>query len=365
MVNGNPLKSNKVQPPCQTPRYAANDDIPIPRNGGNGYSEDMRRHTVVRYEEIGKNINNIETLPHASTAKRYNKRITELGRNVRMRHTGNKLKEGIRGYPLFLLATYRKIYPKATRYECIAFLWRSYSRYLPVPRVYSLKDITEAENAIGINRKKGSTTANQAFTFRNRYKRYRYWTMNYPNGIADIRRDDMIDVDEAGIKLEHANRRMGKAALSGRVRQRGNYGHGENHTLKMAISGDPEGRCWVRFDTAGTDAISFAAFIESILELLPPGTPGNRKCFIMDNLLAHHNPLTLNAILAAGHRFVFRAPYYPVDGPIEYVFNTIEMALSYKMYDISSPAELRQQLFAIIRGIPEFVNYFANVGYTN
>ena len=77
--------------------------------------------------------------------------------------------------------------------------------------------------------------------------------MNYPNGIADIRRDDMIDVDEAGIKLEHANRRMGKAALSGRVRQRGNYGYGENHTLKMAISGDHEGRRWVRFDTAARD----------------------------------------------------------------------------------------------------------------
>mmetsp|Transcript_20666 Transcript_20666/g.57401 ORF Transcript_20666/g.57401 Transcript_20666/m.57401 type:complete len:226 (+) Transcript_20666:546-1223(+) len=177
---------------------------------------------------------------------------------------------------MFLLASYRKIYPKATRYECIAFLWRSYSRYLPVPRVYSLKDITEAENAIGINRKKGSTTANQVFMFRNRYKRYRYWTMNYPYGIADIRRDDMIDVDEAGIKLEHANRRMGKAAFCGRVHQRGNYGHGENHTLKMAISGDPKGHRWVRFDTAGTDAISFAALIESILKSLPPGTPGNR-----------------------------------------------------------------------------------------
>eukprot|EP00537_Pseudo-nitzschia_pungens_P001385 CAMPEP_0172378124 /NCGR_PEP_ID=MMETSP1060-20121228/69262_1 /TAXON_ID=37318 /ORGANISM="Pseudo-nitzschia pungens, Strain cf. cingulata" /LENGTH=146 /DNA_ID=CAMNT_0013105839 /DNA_START=815 /DNA_END=1256 /DNA_ORIENTATION=- len=97
-----------------------------------------------------------------------------------------------------------------------------------------------------------------------------------------------------------------------------------------------KGRRWVRFDSAGTDAISFAAFIESILESLPPGTPRNRKCFIRDNLLAHHNPLTLNAILAAGHRFVFRAPYYPVDGPIEYVFNTIEMALSYRMYDISA-----------------------------
>eukprot|EP00537_Pseudo-nitzschia_pungens_P001419 CAMPEP_0172356590 /NCGR_PEP_ID=MMETSP1060-20121228/971_1 /TAXON_ID=37318 /ORGANISM="Pseudo-nitzschia pungens, Strain cf. cingulata" /LENGTH=81 /DNA_ID=CAMNT_0013076783 /DNA_START=197 /DNA_END=442 /DNA_ORIENTATION=- len=80
MVNGNPLKSNMVQPLRQTPRYATDDDIPIPRNGGNGYSEDMRRHTVVRYEEIGKNINDIETLPHSRTAKCYNKQITELGR---------------------------------------------------------------------------------------------------------------------------------------------------------------------------------------------------------------------------------------------------------------------------------------------
>lgn len=42
---------------------------------------------------------------------------------------------------------------------------------------------------------------------------------------------------------------MGKASLSGRVRNRGNYGHGVNHTLKMAISGSAEGRRWVQFDT--------------------------------------------------------------------------------------------------------------------
>jgi len=63
--------------------------------------------------------------------------------------------------------------------------------------------------------------------------------------------DDMMDVDEA--ELENANKRMGKAVLCGRVRQRGNYGYGENHTLKMAISGDHEGRRWVRFDTAARD----------------------------------------------------------------------------------------------------------------
>eukprot|EP00536_Pseudo-nitzschia_multiseries_P008717 jgi/Psemu1/21206/gm1.21206_g len=311
VVNGNPLKSNDVRDPLQTPRFGP-DNVPVPRNGGNGYSEDMRKeHTLVQYGELGRLINNIELLPAARTARRYKRRVRELGRNVRFRHSGNKQRDDIIELPMLLLGVYRKIHPKATRYECLAFLWRSYGSYLPVPQPYSLKNVSEAENAIGINRKKGSTTANQAFTFQNLYKRFRYWTMDYPFGIADICRDDMIDVDEAGIKLEHANKKTGKCSLCGRVRQRGNYGHGGNHTLKMAIAGNQEGRRW------------------SILEDLPPEIDGNRKCFIMDNLLAHHNPLTLDAIANAEHRFVFRAPYYPVNGPIEYVFNTIEMALSY------------------------------------
>ena len=85
----------------------------------------------------------------------------------------------------------------------------------------------------------------------------------------------------------------------------------------------------------------------------------------MDNLISHHNPLTLTEILAAGHRFVFRAPFWPVDGPIEYVFNTIEMALSYRMHEIRTVNYMDAHLRAIIRGFPAFVNYFTNVGYNN
>jgi len=83
----------------------------------------------------------------------------------------------------------------------------------------------------------------------------------------------------------------------------------------------------------------------------------------MDNLISHHNPLTLTEILASGHRFFFRAPYWPVDGPIEYVFNTIEMALSYRMYEIRTVDDMETHLRGIIRGFPDFVNYFTNVGY--
>eukprot|EP00536_Pseudo-nitzschia_multiseries_P018226 jgi/Psemu1/54655/gm1.54655_g len=217
MVDGNPLKSNDARDPLQTSRFGP-DNIPVSRSGGNQYSEDMRKHTLVQYGEIGRLINNIELLPAARTSRRQK--------------------------------------------ECLAFLWRSYGSYLPVPRLYYLKNVSEAENAIGINRKKGSaTTANQAFTF---------WNL-----------DDMINVDEAGIKLEHASKKMGKFSLCGR----------------MAIAGNQEGGRWVQFDTAETDVLSFAAFIESILKDLPPGVDGNRKCFIMDNLLAHHNPLTMDAIV--------------------------------------------------------------------
>ena len=277
MVNGNPQKNSKVRPALKKPRYGP-DNIPVPSLGGNGYSEEMRRHRVTEYQRIGgRRMDDTATLPSARTARRWRRRVEQLGRNVRYCHTGNKrMTSGIFGFPLVLLAVYRKIFPKATRYECIAFLYRSYSGALPIPRVYSLKNITDAENSIGLNRKKGSTTAYQAFTYRNLLRRYRYWTMAYPHGIADIARDDMIDVDEAGIKLENANRRMGKACLSGRVRDRGNYGHGTNHTLKMAISGNADGRRWVQFDTAGTDALSFANFITTVLESLGPGTPGNR-----------------------------------------------------------------------------------------
>eukprot|EP00536_Pseudo-nitzschia_multiseries_P013103 jgi/Psemu1/34194/gm1.34194_g len=251
---------NDVQNPLQTPQFGPDKNIPVPRNGGNGYAEDTR--TTPSFDgELGRLINNIESLPAARIARRHKRQVRELGKNVRFRHSGNKHKEDIIELPMLLLGVYQKIYPKATRYECLAFL------------------------------------------------------------------DDMIDVDETGIKLEHANKKMGKCSLCGRVQQRGNYGHGVNHTLKMAIA-------------AGTDVFSFAAFIESILEDLPPGTDGNRKCFIVGNLLAHHNPLTLDAIVDARHRFIFRAPYYPVDGLIKYVVNTIEMALSYQMYEISNIGNL-------------------------
>ena len=83
----------------------------------------------------------------------------------------------------------------------------------------------------------------------------------------------------------------------------------------------------------------------------------------MDNLLVHTNANIFGEILAVGHRYVFRAPYYPVDGPIEYVFNTIENALAYRMHEINTVGDLNTHVRAIVRQMPSFVNYFTNCGY--
>ena len=68
-------------------------------------------------------------------------------------------------------------------------------------------------------------------------------------------------------------------------------------------------------------------------------------------------------IFAAGHRLAFRAPYYPVDGPIEYVFNTIQGVLRIRMDLIVDGPSLIAELNQAITGIPSFEPYFVNCGF--
>ena len=59
--------------------------------------------------------------------------------------------------------------------------------------------------------------------------------------------------------------------------------------------------------------------MERIIGDIGQGTHGNRFCFTMDNLDSHTNGAVQALIFNAGHRIVFRAPYHPVDGAIEYI----------------------------------------------
>jgi hypothetical protein len=195
--------------------------------------------------------------------------------------------------------------------------------------------------------------------------RRRYWTEMYPRGIADIASADMIDVDEAKIGVEESKRGFAKAHVTARSRCIGPYGRDRSKVLLMAISADPDnGERWYEFEERrGTDLLFFYEFILRILRDLGPGTPARRRCFILDNLNIHHNPIIVETILQAGHRLAFRAPYYPVDGPIEYVFNTIECSLQNQVFSIDNLDDVTVAVTNTIRAIVAFDAYFYHVGY--
>ena len=115
----------------------------------------------------------------------------------------------------------------------------------------------------------------------------------------------------------------------------------------------------------GTTVEVMVEFIGEILSTLPHGDLGRRYCFTMDNLLSHHSPQIRNMIEAAGHRLVFRAPYWAVDGPIEYIFNTIQNALKINMPRIKNVDDLIVEINNAVASIPQetIQNYFKHCGF--
>ena len=302
--------------------------------------------------------------PSKRTIYRHNERFNRYGHLRPYKRQGNKRATVLRGLDGFMLAFYRVVWPKATQAELNAMLFQSQlARGIQHPRFFTPSQITKSEDRVGISRKRGSTTAYQALLPRNVARRWAYWNLPYPFGIADIPKDDWIDFDEAAIFVETANRKIGKMRIGQRVREEGPYNHTEKFTLTFAISGDVNGERWVDFDwRSGTSINDTYEFILRILESIGPGTPERRRCFTMDNLLSHVNPAVLNLIVAWGHRYVLRAPYYPVDGAVEYVFNTIQHELTIRLPLIKDSYDLRREINNIIANIDNFVRYFLNVG---
>ena len=197
-----------------------------------------------------------------------------------------------------------------------------------------------------VSRKVGAVTANHAMLPRNVLKWWQFWNMPFPYGIANINRNDLIDINEAAIFLETVGRRYGKCFVGKRVCGTGPYGHSEKWTLTMAISGSPQGEQWVDFvHKSGMTTANFLTFIRRILNSIPPGNTGRRRVFIMDNLSSHQNVVIRQLIHSYGHRLVFRALYYPVDGPIEFVFNCIEQQLKGFLYAVKTQADLQTAVY--------------------
>ena len=193
-----------------------------------------------------------------------------------------------------------------------------------------------------------------------------YWESPYPLGIAGEDTDNIIDIDEARFKLESADRDYGKVAREYRCNLRGNYKKGDPGTnLIMAISGDSNIPVSFHrlYSSGGTDLYRFYTFMSELIEFLNTNYPGRSFLFTMDNLNIHKHFIILDLIENAGHRIVFRAPYWSCDGAIEYVFNTIHTFLEMdgdKMEDVTA---LENRLNLIIGSLDSFRRYFLHVGF--
>ncbi len=342
-----------------------------PSRGGNPYSDEMRR-MVLQMHFNGVNLRNPppefadlrlnHKFPCYSTCQDWIQTYHATGDICLMIATGNRHAEReISGLVLEWLALYRAVLPKATLAECRAFLFNMD----PTQPPYSNSQVHRAEKLLDLKRKAASTTADFATLPINMLKRELYWTMPPPLGMVGVAVADIIDIDEAGFFLESSNRNFGKTVSCLRCSQNGVYGRGEKVNLLLAISGDDAtpmrwSEMWME---GGTTIERFHTFIERILDDLDQRFPQRSFVFTMDNLAAHKNPLITNAILNAGHRYVFRAPYWPVDGAVEYVFNAIQTQLRIYFNRINDMADLRNRINLIIGGFLSFVRFFTHVGF--
>jgi len=223
--------------------------------GGYAYSHEFREFSLLVRAEGRENdpiftqLRDQHKFPSEQTIDRWEARLETFGHIRRFERQGNNPATVLRGMDNYMLALWRSIWPKATIAEVNALLFKSQvERGEEYPRFFDPSQICRAEDRLGLGRKRGSTTAYQAMLPRNLMKRWMYWHLNYPYGIADIPKDDWIDIDEAAVFVETANRSHGKAYIGFRVREEGPYNHSEKYVLTMAIAGDINGDRWLDFE---------------------------------------------------------------------------------------------------------------------
>ena len=293
--------------------------------------------------------------------------MREEGHYFPCKANGGKEPDVLVGRELVLLSQYRCMHPEATTAEVMAFLWNTHGRFQNPPRFNHPSQIVRAEQDLSLSRKRAAKTARQANTHRIRNWRYNYWNSPLPVGIADVAARDMVDIDESVLTANEASRKYGKSFRFHRVRYHGPYAReGGSVRVIMGISGDPQlNYRWTEIDQdrGGTTFAEFYAIIDRISLDLNQRQPGRSFTFIMDNLNIHHNPAISMLLHARGHNVVYRAPYCPIDGPIEYVFNTLEAALVGKMHEIQTAADVVRVIREGIRNITTFSGYFQHVGY--
>jgi len=279
-----------------------------------------------------------------------------MGRINPFKSTGNNIQLRINGENQYLHIMYRIIFPYATADEVRTYLFNNAHIN---PQLFSRDDIYKTDARLKITSKAGSTTAYQALLPQNVVRRVLFYTLPPPLGIHLVPRIDFIDTDECAISLQTAVRTHGKAYIGVRCNAAGNYCHDEKWTLIMPI--DSTGWRHATFNkVAGTTALIFRQYIRGVLARLPPGIP---RIFLWDNLKSHFSDALINEIYLAGHSVIPRPAYYPVDGPIEYVFNQVECGLIARVNHVRTEADLIRETMNIVANVGGFNETFRHCGY--
>ena len=357
-----------VRPPLQT---SISTEQHASAGNGKAYPKEVRELILQRHlngqprADAGiLQLQHQHKYPCNRTIRRWLNKYNTQGHVLPYRRTGNhRAERELRGTDMASLALIRALRPKARLYEVKAFVHSAN----PANTVYSDSQLFRAESKIGLTRKAASTTAEKAFLPINLAKRRNYFELNYPFGIADIDGRDVLDMDEMGLELEHQVRSFGKSAEGDRCSQKGAYNRNQKLNTLACISGDDQlASRWIETWTGeGTTTLRFSNFIRRVIGDLDQMYPNHERsfCFTMDNLNAHKNPQIINMILTSGHKIVYRAPYYAVDGAIEYVFNTIHTLLEVHYNQIHDMDELVHTVEQIFANLGSFVPYFEHVGF--
>ena len=150
----------------------------------------------------------------------------------------------------------------------------------------------------------------------------------------------------------------------------GQYNRAKKVNCMMAVSADPQYNMewhtvWPQDEEGTTIHWVVYALFELIIDQLDIDYPGRSFCFTMDNINIHHNSMIIILITDRGHQYIFWSPYWPVDGPVEYIFNTIHTQLMMYYNKIENLVQLENVLDIIIANIRHFERYFSHIGFPN
>ena len=273
---------------------------------------------------------------------------------------GNHDRTRLVGYDLFLLIFANFVYPEGLTEGYAAFIARNGGS------VYFNQDIDVRLQELEFTRKRASTEAYAAYSFRSQLRAQLFWSQPPPLGVVGVRMIRFIDVDETGWELSGCGSSYGRAPLGVRSRKLGHYSKTSDRiNLFMGIEpGDPNlpahvdgsvenPRRWMFVTVENCNAQTCSVLIDQMcadIEQNPVGPHDHQRVVLWDNLTVHNSPLVIQTLEGRASRGQFeflhlnRPPYQPKWAPIEYVFNLISAELNRRVQRDWTPAILEQNI---------------------